>query len=144
MWTEEYLIQSSDDGSQVSVIKGIKNFPFGSKINLPIKEFFSRSAQQEDLTLYDMPTNQMLSHITAPLCLRCPQFMKKMKVLFWLQKYQTKASTFLFFHPHEQMLAVVNGSAQVTMVSPLYSEKVPVDDSEPLPISRTNNGKKHS
>ena len=140
MWTEEHLIQSFDDGPQGSVIKGILNFPFGSKFHLPLKEFFSRS-RLEDLTLCDKLTIKMLKDITAPLCLRCPQFMKKMKVFYWLREYQSNASTSLFFHPHEQMLTVVNGSAQVTLVSPLYSEKLPAGDNELLAISKSNKGK---
>ena len=140
MWTEEYLIESFSHGSHNSVTNGIGEFPFGSKMQLPIRDFFLRS-QQEDLTLCDKPTNQMLHDITAPPCLRCHQFMDKMEVLFWMRKQQTKASTSLFFHSHEQMLAVVNGSAQVTMVSPLYSDKLPADDNELLAISRTSNGK---
>ena len=139
MWMEDYLIQSMSDGSQVSVTSVINEFPFGSKLHLPINEFFSRS-QQEDLTVCDKPTSQMLNDITAPLCLRCPQFMERMKVFYWLRDYQSNASTSLFFDPHEQMLTVVNGSAQVTLVSPLYSEKLPTDDSELLAITKSAKG----
>ncbi|KAJ7327796.1 hypothetical protein OS493_026072 [Desmophyllum pertusum] len=137
VWTQDYLIQSFNEGSQVSVTKGIQNFPFGSKLHLPIKEFFVRS-MQEDLMLCDKPTTQMLSDMTAPLCLRCQQFMKKMKVLYWSRQYQSDASTSLFFHPDEQLLTVVNGSAKVTLVSPLYSEKLPFNPEELLTISRLN------
>ena len=140
MWTEEYLLQSLSNGSQFPVANGIKEFPFGSKLFLSVKEFFSRS-QQEDLILLDKPTNQMLNEITAPLCLRCRQFMEKMRVLYWLQQYKSKASTPLFFNPHEEMLAVLNGSAQVTLVSSLYSEKLPADDNELLALTRSNEGK---
>lgn len=132
MWTEEYLIEAISDSTQLA--GEIKDFPFGSKLHLKMKEFLSRS-QQEDLTLWDQPTNQMLNDITAPLCLRCPQFMKEMQVFYWLRRYKSKTSTSLFFHPHEQMIAVVNGSAQVTLVSPLYSEKLPDDEKQLLVIS---------
>lgn len=46
----------------------------------------------------------------------------------------------LFFHPDEQLLTVVNGSAKVTLVSPLYSEKLPIDDNEIMAISSNNTG----
>ena len=140
MWTEEYLLQSLSNGSQFSAANGINNFPFGSKLFLSVKEFFSRS-QQEDLILFDKPTNQMLNDITAPLCLRCRQFMEKMRVSYWLRQYKSKASTPLFFNPNEQMLAVLNGSAQVTLVSSLYSEELPADDNEVLAIAGSNGGK---
>ena len=143
MWTEEYLIQSFSEGSQASVTKGIQDFPFGPKHQLPIKDFFVRSAQ-EDLTLCDKPTTQMLNDITAPLCLRCQQFMKKMKVFYWLRHYYRETATSLFFHPDEQLLTVVNGSAKVTLVSPLYSEKLPFNDGTLLTISSFNTGNIHT
>ena len=46
----------------------------------------------------------------------------------------------LFFHPDEQLLTVVNGSAKVTLVSPLYSENLPFDDKELMIISSVNTG----
>lgn len=46
----------------------------------------------------------------------------------------------LFFHPDEQLLTVINGSAKVTLVSPLYSEKLPLDDKELMAISNINTG----
>ena len=69
--------------------------------------------------------------------------MKKMKVLLWLRHYQNKASTSLFFHPDEQLLTVVNGSAKVMLVSPLYSEKLPFDDETLLAIPSLNTGNKY-
>ena len=68
--------------------------------------------------------------------------MKEMQVFYWLCRYQSNTSTSLFFHPHEQMIAVVNGSAQVTLVSPLYSEKLPDDEKQLLVISTSKEGKK--
>jgi len=143
IWTEEYLIQSFNKfGSQVLATKGIHNFPFGPKFHLPVEEFFIRSLQ-DDLTLCDKPTTQMLNDVTAPLCLRCQPFLKNMEVLYWLRRYQREASMPLFFHPDEQLLTVVNGSAKVTLVSPLYSEKLPFDDNEIMAISSNNTGNKN-
>lgn len=140
IWTEEYLIQSFNKfGPQVLATKGIHNFPFGSKLHLPVEEFFIRSLQ-DDLTLCDKPTTQMLNDIAAPLCLRCQPFLKNMEVLYWLRHYQSEASLPLFFHPDEQLLTVVNGSAKVTLVSPLYSEKLPFDDNEIMAIFSNNTG----
>ncbi|XP_020607260.1 lysine-specific demethylase 8-like [Orbicella faveolata] len=138
IWTEKYLIQALNKlGSQVLATKRIQDFPFGPKLHMPVEEFFVRSVQ-DDLTLCDKPTSQMLNDITAPLCLRCQQFLKNMKVQYWLRRYQSKASMPLFFHPDEQLLTVVNGSAKVTLVSPLYSEKLPFDDKELMVISSVN------
>lgn len=138
IWTEEYLVQSFNKlGSQVLAAKRIQEFPFGPKLHLPVEEFFIRSVQ-DDLTLCDKATTQMLSDITAPLCLRCQQILKNMKVLYWLRRYQSEASMPLFIHPDEQLLTVINGSAKVTLVSPLYSEKLPFDDKELLAISSIN------
>lgn len=139
VWTEEYLIHSLNVGTQVSVTIGIPKFPFGSKMSLSIHEFLWRS-QQEDLTLFDEPTNQMLNDITAPLCLRCNQFMQNMRIFYWLRQYQTQASTPLFFNANEQLLTVLNGSAQVILVSPLYSEKLSTGDKELWAITRSNKG----
>lgn len=140
IWTEKYLIQALNKlGSQVLATKRIQDFPFGPKLHMPVEEFFVRSVQ-DDLTLCDKPTSQMLNDITAPLCLRCQQFLKNMKVQYWLRHYQSKASMPLFFHPDEQLLTVVNGSAKVTLVSPLYSEKLPFDDKELMVISSINPG----
>ena len=82
----------------------------------------------------------MLNDITAPLCLQCQKFLKNMKVLYWLRRYQSEASTPLFFHPDEQLLTAVNGSAKVTLVSPKYSEKLPFDEKELMVISSVNTG----
>ena len=141
IWTEEYLIHSFKKlgSSQVLAAKRTQDFPFGPELHLPVEEFFMRSVQ-DDLTLCDKPTTQMLNDVTAPLCLRCQQFLKNMKVLYWLRRYQSEASTPLFFHPDEQLLTVVNGSAKVTLVSPLYSEKLPFDDKELMAISNINTG----
>ena len=92
------------------------------------------------MTLRDKPTAQMLNDVTAPLCLQCQQFLKDMKVLYWLRRYHSEASMPLFFHPDEQLLTVVNGSAKVTLVSPLYSEQLPFDDEELMAISNINTG----
>lgn len=108
-------------------------------MSLSIHEFLWRS-QQEDLTLFDEPTNQMLNDITAPLCLRCSQFMQNMRIFYWLRQYQTQASTPLFFNANEQLLTVLNGSAQVILVSPLYSEKLSTGDKELWAITRSNKG----
>lgn len=108
-------------------------------MSLSIHEFLWRS-QQEDLTLFDEPTNQMLNDITAPLCLRCNQFMQNMRIFYWLRQYQTQASTPLFFNANEQLLTVLNGSAQVILVSPLYSEKLSTGDKELWAITRSNKG----
>ena len=140
IWTEEYLIQSFKKlGSQVLAAKRTQDFPFGPELHLPVEEFFLKSVQ-DDLTLCDKPTTQMLNDVTAPLCLRCQQFLKNMKVLCWLRRYQSEASMPLFFHSDEQLLTVVNGSAKVTLVSPLYSEKLPFDDKELMVISNINTG----
>ena len=48
----------------------------------------------------------------------------------------------IFFHPDEQLLTVINGSAKVTLVSPVYSEKLPFDDKEIMVISSINTGNK--
>lgn len=108
-------------------------------MSLSIHEFLWRS-QQEDLTLFDEPTNQMLNDITAPLCLRCSQFMQNMRIFYWLRQYETQASTPLFFNANEQLLTVLNGSAQVILVSPLYSEKLSTGDKELWAITRSNKG----
>ena len=126
-------------GAQVLATKGLQDFPFGPKLHLPVEEYFVRS-EQDDLTLCDKPTSQMLNDVVAPLCLRCQQFLKNMKILYWLRHYQSKASMPLFFHPDEQLLTVVNGSAKVTLVSPLYSEKLPFDVKELMVISSVNTG----
>lgn len=134
VWTETYLIQSLTEDLQVSVIKGLQNFPFGGESNMPVKEFFSRYSQ-EDLTLCDEPTMEMLNDIRAPLCAQCHQFMEKMTVKFWFHHRHKKASTSLFFQPDEQLLTVLNGSATVILISPLHSEKLPFDGDELLAIS---------
>lgn len=106
---------------------------------MPVEEFFSRYSQ-EDLTLCDEPTMEMLNDIRAPLCAQCHQFMEKMTVKFWFHHHHKKASTSLFFQPDEQLLTVLNGSATVILISPLHSEKLPFDGDELLAISSFDTG----
>lgn len=124
---------------RIQLVSRLKDFPFGLKVHVMIKDFLSRS-QQEDLMMFNPPSTQMLNDITAPLCLRCHQFMNQMKVFYWLRQYQREDTTRLYFHPDEQMLTVLNGSVQVTLVSSLYSEKLPDDENQLFLISRSKEG----
>ena len=63
-----------------------------------------------------------------------------MKVSYWLRQYQREDTTPLYFHSDEQMLTVLNGSVQVTLVSSLYSEKLPDDENQLFLISRSKEG----
>ena len=49
-------------------------------------------------------------------------------------------ATPLYFHSDEQMLTVLNGSVQVTLVSSLHSEKLPDDENQLFLISRSKEG----
>ena len=124
---------------RTQLVSRLKDFPFGLKMHVMIKDFLSRS-QQEDLMMFNPPSTQMLNDITAPLCLRCHQFMNQMKVFYWLRQYQREDTTPLYFHSDEQMLTVLNGSVQVTLVSSLYSEKLPDDENQLFLISRSKEG----
>ena len=121
------------------LVSRLKDFPFGLKMHVMIKDFLWRS-QQEDLMMFNPPSSQMLNDIIAPLCLRCHQFMNQMKVSYWLRQYQRENTTPLYFHSDEQMLTVLNGSVQVTLVSSLYSEKLPDDENQLFLISRSKEG----
>ena len=121
------------------LVSRLKDFPFGLKMHVMIKVFLWRS-QQEDLMMFNPPSSQMLNDIIAPLCLRCHQFMNQMKVSYWLRQYQREDTTPLYFHSDEQMLTVLNGSVQVTLVSSLYSEKLPDDENQLFLISRSKEG----
>ena len=121
------------------LVSRLKDFPFGLKMHVMIKVFLWRS-QQEDLMMFNPPSSQMLNDIIAPLCLRCHQFMNQMKVSYWLRQYQRENTTPLYFHSDEQMLTVLNGSVQVTLVSSLYSEKLPEDENQLFLISRSKEG----
>ena len=121
------------------LVSRLKDFPFGLKMHVMIKDFLWRS-QQEDLMMFNPPSLQMLNDIIAPLCLRCHQFMNQMKVSYWLRQYQRENTTPLYFHSDEQMLTVLNGSVQVTLVSSLYSEKLPDDENQLFLISRSKEG----
>ena len=121
------------------LVSRLKDFPFGLKMHVMIKVFLWRS-QQEDLMMFNPPSSQMLNDIIAPLCLRCHQFMNQMKVSYWLRQYQRENTTPLYFHSDEQMLTVLNGSVQVTLVSSLYSEKLPDDENQLFLISRSKEG----
>ena len=124
---------------RTQLVSRLKDFPFGLKMHVMIKDFLSRS-QQEDLMMFNPPSTQMLNDIIAPLCLRCHQFMNQMKVFYWLRQYQREDTTPLYFHSDEQMLTVLNGSVQVTLVSSLYSEKLPDDENQLFLISRSKEG----
>lgn len=121
------------------LVSRLKDFPCGLKTHVMIKDFLWRS-QQEDLMMVNPPSSQMLNDITAPLCLRCHQFMNQMKVSYWLRQYQREDTTPLYFHSDEQMLTVLNGSVQVTLVSSLHSEKLPDDENQLFLISRSKEG----
>ena len=121
------------------LVSRLKDFPFGLKMHVMIKDFLWRS-QQEDLMMFNPPSSQMLNDIIAPLCLRCHQFMNQMKVSYWLRQYQREDTTPLYFHSDEQMLTVLNGSVQVTLVSSLHSEKLPDDENQLFLISRSKEG----
>ena len=121
------------------LVSRLKDFPFGLKMHVMIKDFLWRS-QQEDLMMFNPPSSQMLNDIIAPLCLRCHQFMNQMKVSYWLRQYQRENTTPLYFHSDEQMLTVLNGSVQVTLVSSLYSEKLPDDENQLFLISTSKEG----
>ena len=124
---------------RTQLVSRLKDFPYGLKMHVMIKDFLWRS-QQEDLMIFNPPSSQMLNDIIAPLCLRCHQFMNQMKVSYWLRQYQREDTTLLYFHPDEQMLTVLNGSVQVTLVSSLYSEKLPDDENQLFLISRSKEG----
>ena len=124
---------------RAQLVSRLKDFPFGLKMHVMIKDFLWRS-QQEDLMMFNPPSSQMLNDIIAPLCLRCHQFMNQMKVSYWLRQYQREDTTPLYFHSDEQMLTVLNGSVQVTLVSSLYSEKLPDDENQLFLISRSKEG----
>ena len=124
---------------RTQLVSRLKDFPYGLKMHFMIKEFLWRS-QQEDLMIFNPPSWQMLNDIIAPLCLRCHQFMNQMKVSYWLRQYQREDTTWLYFHSDEQMLTVLNGSVQVTLVSSLYSEKLPDDENQLFLISRSKEG----
>ena len=124
---------------RAQLVSRLKDFPFGLKMHVMIKDFLWRS-QQEDLMMFNPPSSQMLNDIIAPLCLRCHQFMNQMKVSYWLRQYQREDTTPLYFHSDEQMLTVLNGSVQVTLVSSLYSEKLPDDETQLFLISRSKEG----
>ncbi|KAM7448305.1 hypothetical protein ABFA07_003706 [Porites harrisoni] len=134
VWTELYLMHAVSECTQL--VSRLKDFPFGLKMHVMIKDFLWRS-QQEDLMMFNPPSSQMLNDIIAPLCLRCHQFMNQMKVSYWLRQYQREDTTPLYFHSDEQMLTVLNGSVQVTLVSSLYSEKLPDDENQLFLISRS-------
>ena len=121
------------------LVSQLKDFPFGLKMHVMIKDFLWRS-QQEDLMMFNPPSSQMLNDVIAPLCLRCHQFMNQMKVSYWLRQYQKENTTPLYFHSDEQMLTVLNGSVQVTLVSSLHSEKLPDDENQLFLISRSKEG----
>lgn len=121
------------------LVSRLKDFPCGLKTHVMIKDFLWRS-QQEDLMMVNPPSSQMLNDITAPLCLRCHQFMNQMKVSYWLRQYQREDTTPLYFQSDEQMLTVLNGSVQVTLVSSLHSEKLPDDENQLFLISRSKEG----
>ena len=59
---------------RTQLVSRLKDFPFGLKMHVMIKDFLWRS-QQEDLMMFNPPSLQMLNDIIAPLCLRCHQFM---------------------------------------------------------------------
>lgn len=124
---------------RTQLVSRLKDFPFRLKVHVMIKDFLLRS-QQEDLMMFNPPSTQMLNDITAPLCLRCHQFMNQMKVFYWLRQYQREDTTPLYFHSDEQMLTVLNGSVQVTLASSLYSEKLPDDKNQLFLISRSKEG----
>ena len=124
---------------RTQLVSRLKDFPYGLKMHVMIKDFLWRS-QQEDLMIFNPPSLQMLNDIIAPLCLRCHQFMNQMKVSYWLRQYQREDTTPLYFHSDEQMLTVLNGSVQVTLVSSLYSEKLPDDENQLFLISRSKEG----
>ena len=124
---------------RTQLVSRLKDFPYGLKMRVMIKDFLWRS-QQEDLMIFNPPSSQMLNDIIAPLCLRCHQFMNQMKVSYWLRQYQREDTTPLYFHSDEQMLTVLNGSVQVTLVSSLYSEKLPDDENQLFLISRSKEG----
>ena len=124
---------------RTQLVSRLKDFPYGLKMHFMIKEFLWRS-QQEDLMIFNPPSWQMLNDIIAPLCLRCHQFMNQMKVSYWLRQYQREDTTPLYFHSDEQMLTVLNGSVQVTLVSSLHSEKLPDDENQLFLISRSKEG----
>ena len=124
---------------RTQLVSRLKDFPYGLKMHVMIKDFLWRS-QQEDLMIFNLPSLQMLNDIIAPLCLRCHQFMNQMKVSYWLRQYQREDTTPLYFHSDEQMLTVLNGSVQVTLVSSLYSEKLPDDENQLFLISRSKEG----
>ena len=124
---------------RTQLVSRLKDFPYGLKMHVMIKDFLWRS-QQEDLMMFNPPSSQMLNDIIAPLCLRCHQFMNQMKVSYWLRQYQREDTTPLYFHSDEQMLTVLNGSVQVTLVSSLYSEKLPDDENQLFLISRSKEG----
>ena len=126
-------------GERTQLVSRLKDFPYGLKMHVMIKDFLWRS-QQEDLMIFNPPSSQMLNDIIAPLCLRCHQFMNQMKVSYWLRQYQRENTTPLYFHSDEQMLTVLNGSVQVTLVSSLYSEKLPDDENQLFLISRSKEG----
>ena len=126
-------------GERTQLVSRLKDFPYGLKMHVMIKDFLWRS-QQEDLMIFNPPSSQMLNDIIAPLCLRCHQFMNQMKVSYWLRQYQREDTTPLYFHSDEQMLTVLNGSVQVTLVSSLYSEKLPDDETQLFLISRSKEG----
>ena len=126
-------------GERTQLVSRLKDFPYGLKMRVMIKDFLWRS-QQEDLMIFNPPSSQMLNDIIAPLCLRCHQFMNQMKVSYWLRQYQREDTTPLYFHSDEQMLTVLNGSVQVTLVSSLYSEKLPDDENQLFLISRSKEG----
>ena len=126
-------------GERTQLVSRLKDFPYGLKMHVMIKDFLWRS-QQEDLMIFNPPSSQMLNDIIAPLCLRCHQFMNQMKVSYWLRQYQREDTTPLYFHSDEQMLTVLNGSVQVTLVSSLYSEKLPDDENQLFLISRSKEG----
>ena len=132
-----YLMHAVSERTQL--VSRLKDFPFGLKMHVMIKDFLWRS-QQEDLMMFNPPSSQMLNDIIAPLCLRCHQFMNQMKVSYWLRQYQREDTTPLYFHSDEQMLTVLNGSVQVTLVSSLYSEKLPDDENQLFLISRSKEG----
>ena len=110
-------------GERTQLVSRLKDFPYGLKMHVMIKDFLWRS-QQEDLMIFNPPSSQMLNDVIAPLCLRCHQFMNQKKVSYWLRQYQREDTTPLYFHSDEQMLTVLNGSVQVTLVSSLYSRSL--------------------
>lgn len=93
--------------------------------HLTIEEFFHR--RLDDLTLVDKIDGhgQLLKDIIVPLCLRCEHVMKDFEVSYWLRNNTEQlCRSPLRAGAKEQLIAVVNGSLQVSFMSAKYSAEL--------------------